>query len=228
MDSLRVRLASRAAMRAWPALAILLLSVAPVAFGGPGVTGFGDMDLLRQGVSKEARRFRYVGEQGYDTSCGYAAAASLLSLYWQVPIDEADLISLNGERTTTSGVYTVNLADIARAVQKLDFEVQGGQTGWDGLVLATERYAPVLVHYAQPETHFALVLAVGADSLVSADPARGLELVSRSQFEKRWSGVILLVKADQRQKDEGRLQAAIVETRKRESLLARMGGARTF
>ena len=38
--------------------------------------------------SKEALRFEYVSEQGFDRSCGYSAATSLLSLYWDLPVAE--------------------------------------------------------------------------------------------------------------------------------------------
>jgi len=216
-------------MRAWLALALLLPGVGSAAFGGPGDPGgtaFGDPDLLRESASKEERRFLYIGEQGFDTSCGYAAAAGLASLYWQVPVSETELIALNHGTIDASGSQTVNLADIARSLQALGFEVQGGRADWEGLRIAAERYAPVLVHYARPETHFALVLAADRDAVVSADPARGLELVGRAQFEKRWSGVVLLVKADQRRRNDRLLGAAIAGTRGRRSLLERIAEGR--
>ena len=42
---------------------------------------------------REALRFEFVDEQGWDASCGYAALASLLSRYRGHAIDEATLLS---------------------------------------------------------------------------------------------------------------------------------------
>ena len=38
-----------------------------------------------------------------------------------------------------------------------------------------------------------MILAVGPEGVVAADPARGLELLTKGQFLERWSGVVLEV-----------------------------------
>lgn len=42
--------------------------------------------------SRESLRFEFVAEQTQDTSCGYAALATLLYSFWRVPTSEGDLI----------------------------------------------------------------------------------------------------------------------------------------
>jgi predicted double-glycine peptidase len=42
-------------------------------------------------ISEEELRFAHNYKQGYDTSCGIAVTASLLTKYWNIPVTEADL-----------------------------------------------------------------------------------------------------------------------------------------
>ena len=49
-----------------------------------------------------------------------------------------------------------------------------------------------MVHFSEPDGHFALVLAVERDFVIVADPARGVELVALHNFLSRWSGAVLL------------------------------------
>jgi ABC-type bacteriocin/lantibiotic exporter with double-glycine peptidase domain len=64
---------------------------------------------------------------------------------------------------------------------------------WDQLAKRAPKSAPLLVHYDRPQKHFALVLDVEAERVITADPARGIEVLSREEFEARWSGVALFV-----------------------------------
>ena len=63
---------------------------------------------------------------------------------------------------------------------------------WDGLVgMAAKGYAPIVVHYDEPEKHFALLLGFDDGRAVTVDPARGLESLSREAFEARYSGTAM-------------------------------------
>lgn len=151
-----------------------------------------DGALVDRVRSREELRFAYVDEQGWDASCGYAALGSLLSRYRGRSVDEEALLS----RSVPGGgkaVVKVSLAELIRLVRSVGLEARPWKMPFEALPGVLAASAPVLVHYDRPQGHFALVLSVGPQGVVTADPARGLELLTRSQFLARWSGVVLEV-----------------------------------
>jgi hypothetical protein len=141
---------------------------------------------------KEAMRFAYVREQGFDRSCGYSAAASLLSLYWKLPLAESDLIERYASGKAESGRLDVSFEDLARLFHDYGFSVKGVRMGWDQLSAALDRFAPIVVHYIRPDRHFALALQARDGWIITLDPAMGCELMPRGQFMERWSGAALI------------------------------------
>lgn len=96
------------------------------------------------------------------------------------------------------------------------------RAAWDRLPDLVGRAAPLLVHYDRPQTHFALLLHAGPRGVVTADPARGLELLSRAQFEARWSGVAAEVTDPGRPGlGRGAVEAAVAAALSRASLAER-------
>jgi uncharacterized protein len=179
------------------------------------------LDLFAPGElqPKEDIRFAYVREQGYDRSCGYAAAASLLSLYWGLAVDEAGLIErIEGAGADQAGL-SVSFEELARLFAGLGFSVKGVLMTWAQLEAALERYAPIIVHYSRPDSHFALAAYASGDWIVILDPASGCELLSRDQFASRWSGAALLVASAASTRNEGLLSEAIRVQRARLELL---------
>jgi ABC-type bacteriocin/lantibiotic exporter with double-glycine peptidase domain len=90
---------------------------------------------------------------------------------------------------------------------------------YSGMLDACRKYAPLLVHHDSPEKHFALVLAADPEWVVTVDPARGAEIVSRAVFEDRWSGVVLVTASRDRSVNSGRLEAAVETTVMKKALL---------
>jgi hypothetical protein len=142
-------------------------------------------------VSSESQRFQAVDEQGWDASCGYAALASLLRLYRGSLVDESALLAQGS--TEGGAVVKVSLAALAGLARQAGFETRAWRAEFERLATLLKESAPLLVHYDRPQGHFALLLAAGPDGVVTADPARGLELLTRAQFLARWSGVVLEV-----------------------------------
>lgn len=143
-------------------------------------------------LSKESLRFQYTLEQGYDSSCGMSVVATALDLYWGVPTDEDELIETALGEKLEDGDYTVSLADMAGAFESRGVAARAFRLDWDGLVgMAAKGYAPIVVHYDEPEKHFALLLGFEDGRAVTVDPARGLESLSREAFEARYSGTAM-------------------------------------
>ncbi len=180
-----------------------------------------DVQRLAQVRSREQARFEYVDEQGWDTSCGYAALGSLLSRYRDLAVDEAALLARSSGGQGT-GVVSVTLAELARLAVGLGLEVRPWRAAYGRLSDLLAASAPLLVHYDRPQGHFALVLAAGPEGVVTADPARGLELLTRPQFLERWSGVVLEV-VDALRPDAGRetVEEAVRKAQRRLALLER-------
>jgi hypothetical protein len=152
-----------------------------------------DLPRLAEVRPREALRFDYVDEQGWDQSCGYAALATLLSRFRNVTTDEADLVARSAGGGEGETVVKVSLGELVRLARDLGLTARPWKLGFDRLGALLGNSAPLLVHYDRPQGHFALVLSAGPRGVVTADPARGLELLTRDQFLARWSGVVLEV-----------------------------------
>jgi ABC-type bacteriocin/lantibiotic exporter with double-glycine peptidase domain len=143
-------------------------------------------------ASKESLRFQYTMEQGFDTSCGMSVVATALDRYGGVPTNEVELIEHTLGDKLEDGVYTVSLADMAKAFDSRGVATRAFKLDWDGLAsLIDKGYAPLVVHYDEPEKHFALLLGFKDGRAVTVDPARGLESLSREVFEARYSGTAM-------------------------------------
>jgi len=161
-------------------------------------------------VPKESLRFQYTMEQGFDTSCGMSVVATALDRYWGVPTDEVDLIESTLGAKLEDGDYTVSLADMAKAFEARDVAARAFKLDWEGLEgLVDKGYAPLVVHYAQPEKHFALLLGFKDDRVITVDPARGLESLSREAFEARYSGAAMALASKKLKPDSALVAEAV-------------------
>lgn len=116
-----------------------------------------------------------------------SVVATALDRYWGVRTDEVELINDALGEKLKDGDYTVSLADMAVAFEARGVAARAFRLDWEGLESLVEKgYAPVVVHYAKPEKHFALLLGFKEGRAITVDPARGLESLSRESFEKRY------------------------------------------
>ncbi len=175
--------------------------------------------LLDDVRSKESLRFAWVNEQGFDTSCGWASVASLLQIYWDKAVSEQDLLQELWDSTGLPRSFSMTLADARRLVERAGLDARGFRLDWKALSAAAAQFAPILVHYDKPRPHFALVLGMDAERVVCADPARGLEVISRNEFENRWSGAALFVASQETHRNQARLERAIELALRRTDLL---------
>ncbi len=159
-------------------------------------------------------------EQGFDTSCGMSVVATALDRYWGVPTDEAELLESTVGEKLVVGDYTVSLADMARAFMVRDVAARAFRLDWNGLEgLVAKGYAPLVVHYAEPDKHFALLLGFKDGRAVTVDPARGLESLSRDAFEARYSGAAMALASRSLELNASLVAEAIDKAGKRQSRL---------
>lgn len=176
--------------------------------------------LLGDVASKESLRFQYTMEQGFDTSCGMSVVATALDRYWGVPTDEVELIESTIGEKLREGDYTVSLADMAAAFEVRGVATRAFKLDWDGLAsLIGKGYAPLVVHYDEPEKHFALLLGFNDGRAITVDPARGLESLSRESFEARYSGAAMALASKTLKPEVALVTEAVAKAGKKQSKL---------
>ena len=134
--------------------------------------------LISLVIPKEDLRFKYVHEQGFDQSCGVSISSTLLDVYWNKKCSEVDLLEI---LDTNDNKYTVNLNDISGFISAYELFSKSYEMTLDQLLEASIKYSPIIVHYDYPDKHFALFLGYKNKQIVTADPARGLEVLSVEQ-----------------------------------------------
>jgi ATP-binding cassette subfamily B protein len=134
------------------------------------------------------RRYPSV-RQNDESDCG-AAALATLARHYRRPLSVERLRDLAG----TDRVGT-NLLGLLQAAEQLGFSAKAVKATNETLVLAP---LPAISHVltAEGRGHFVVLYKVGRSSVVVADPARGLLRISREQFNRDWTGYLLLAAPD--------------------------------
>lgn len=176
-------------------------------------------------ISHEALRFTPVFKQGFDTSCGISATASLLDRYWNIPILEADMYQTMitdriGDNDLT---YTINFLTIQDYLAQQNIRSKAYRMDWDALNDTLKKgFAPILINYAKPRAHFALLLHIEQDFAFVADPAKGIELVQRRRFITNYAENALLAASHTQQKNEEYLNRIVTGEQRRLNRLQRL------
>lgn len=177
--------------------------------------------LLTITTPKEDLRFQYVDEQEYDTSCGYSTVSSLLSKYWDVDVSEEDFVNTYLPEKIEKNDYKTSLVDLSKILTDYAIANKSYRMTYDQFVSINEKYFPVVVHYRKPDDHFALVLGICSNNIITADPARGVEILSEEQFLYRWSGIVLLTASNKKNIDRSVVNKAISTALSRKNNLER-------
>lgn len=165
---------------------------------------------LMELISKESLRFQFCHEQGFDTSCGLTVVATVLDHYWGVPVSEYELIEKIIAEKLAADDYSVSLSDLSEAFRIYGLSSKAFKMDWDALALMVQKgYSPLIVHYDKPEKHFGLILGFNGDTVITLDPARGIESLSRQTFMSRYSGSAMLVASQSKKPDAAKIKKAI-------------------
>jgi predicted double-glycine peptidase len=173
-------------------------------------------------VSEEELRFAPVYKQGYDTSCGISATASLLDMYWGVHISESQMYQdmIIDHLSDKDTDYTINMLTIIEYLEKHNIASRAYSMDWETLIDTLQKgYAPIIVHYAEPRPHFALLLGIEKSYALVADPAYGIHFVNFPVFTHNYSGNALLSASNIAEKKSGYIEDVVGrESRRLESL----------
>jgi ATP-binding cassette subfamily B protein len=130
-------------------------------------------------------RRRLLVRQTDQTDCG-AAVLATLALHHGLPIGLEETRELTG--TDRQGT---TLLDLARAAEKIGFAAKPVRAAYEAL---PHLPLPAVAHVRNPDGrgHFVVLYQAGKSRVVTGNPARGVEKLSREEFCGRWSGNLLL------------------------------------
>jgi HlyB family type I secretion system ABC transporter len=126
--------------------------------------------------------------QSDSSECG-AAALATVAQHYQIPVGLQQLRDLTG--TDRAGTTLLALLE---AAERLGFAARGVQGSFDDL---GELPLPAIAHiHRNGERHFVVLFRVGKTKAVIADPASGVQKLSREEFCRCWTGYLLLLVPD--------------------------------
>ena len=177
-----------------------LLAAAVVLAGSAAGVAAGELDYTLTGefkvrvVSMREARFQTIILQKYDYSCGSASVASMLTYHYERPTTE--------ETVFKSMFDTGDQAKIQKeGFSLLDMKVYLARQGLvaDGYKMTLDRLAklgvPVITLIdTGGYRHFVIIKGIREDDVVIGDPAQGVIIVKRVDFEPAWSGVVLVIR----------------------------------
>ncbi len=145
-------------------------------------------------VSMQERRWHKIVRQQYDYSCGSAVIASLLTYHYEMPTTEIESFTAmynagNQEKIKAQGF---SMLDMKAYLDSLDLNASGFRISLDEL---NQVGVPGITMISiNGYRHFVLIKGIEKNKVLVGDPAAGIKIYRRSQFEKMWNGIILAVR----------------------------------
>jgi len=156
-----------------------------------GIAGAGNYDVPVTTFAE--RRFKTIYKQQYDFSCGSAALASLLTYHYDDTVDEQSVFTdmyKNGDQQKIQK-QGFSLLDIKLYLERRGYRSDGFKINLDQLVNAK---APALtIINNNGYLHFIIIKGVNSEEVLVGDPALGVKVMPRDEFEAMWGNRILFL-----------------------------------
>lgn len=177
-------------------------------------------------------RYRGTIPQTTDYSCGAAAVACLLQVYYGIPATEEQILELAEDQMIARGEEP----GVDRGLTAYDLRAASGIKGLPlaGYGLTLDELAdyfqrgglPLIAHVTRPQLHYLIVLGMASGHIMLADPGWGRTIVPLEDLEgvRAMSGVVLvpLPNAEQTSHVRREQELALEWMRSRLSQLGRM------
>lgn len=144
---------------------------------------------------KEAR-FQTVVPQRYDFSCGSAALATLLTYHYGAPVSEAQTFESMYKVGDKPKIHKegFSLLDMKRFLESIGIKADGFEMDVDQL---TEVGIPAIVLLnVGGYKHFVVVKGIRGEEIVVGDPAQGVNILRRRDFDAMWNGIAFVIRQD--------------------------------
>lgn len=189
------RLGSLTALAAMAVIGCLAIIPTPATAGGITITPGGLYFTVPVTSVKEAR-FKSVIKQQYDFSCGSAAIATLLTYHYDRPTTEQEVFKAMWEVGDQAKIQKLgfSLLDMKGYLEKRGLKADGFKVGLDKL-LKVGIPAIALID-TKGYKHFVLVKGLKGGDVLIGDPALGMNVKTREDFEAMWNGIVFVVRND--------------------------------
>jgi len=152
------------------------------------------------------RRFMTVYKQQYDFSCGSAALASLLTYHYDDVVDEQSVFvdmwkSGDQQKIKQQGF---SLLDMKLYLERHGYRADGFKIDLEGLL---EANAPAItIINNKGYLHFVIIKGLNDQEVLVGDPAAGLKIIPRDEFEEMWGHRILFLIHDRNNGSDAHFQ----------------------
>lgn len=138
-------------------------------------------------------KYRSVVRQQFDFSCGSAAIATLLTYHYQNPVKEQEVLLAMYEQGNRATIHRegFSLLDMKTYLDARGYHADGIYASLDDL--ARVGIPAIVLIQDKGYKHFVVIKGVTNDEVMVGDPALGLKLYRRVDFEKLWTNGILFV-----------------------------------
>lgn len=174
-------------------IALMLHAATVVLAATIEVTPGAGSRMLLQVWSMRELKVRSVVLQKYDFSCGSAAVATLLSYHYGHPVTEEVAFRAmfdNGDQQKIQR-EGFSLLDMKRFLEAQGYRADGFEVSLDDLANAG---VPAIVLFVDKGYHhFVVVKGMRGDKVLLGDPAVGMRVVRRKEFEASWPSRIVFV-----------------------------------
>ncbi|MBE5528371.1 peptidase C39 [Laribacter hongkongensis] len=143
--------------------------------------------------SLKERAFRYTVRQQYDFSCGSAALATLLTYHYATPTGEEDTFKAMFDAGDQERIRQVgfSMADMKRYLASHGFDANGFEVSLD--TFASAGIPAIVLIDNGGYRHFVVLKGMVGNKVLLGDPALGLRIMPRDEFEQTWGKVVFII-----------------------------------
>ena len=138
-------------------------------------------------------KYRAVVRQQFDFSCGSAAVATLLTYHYRFPVSEQEVFLAMYEKGDRATIHRegFSLLDMKQYLDDRGYQADGIYAGLDDL--ARVGVPAIVLVNLNGYNHFVVIKGVNNGEVMVGDPAAGLKLYRKAEFEKIWTNGIMFV-----------------------------------
>lgn len=172
----------------------VLLSIATESMAATiEVTPGAGSRMLLQIWSMRELKVRSVILQKYDYSCGSAAVATLLTYHYDHPLTEETAFRMMFDHGDQEKIQKegFSLLDMKRFLEAQGYPADGFEVSLDELSKAG--IPAIVLMVDKGYHHFVVVKGMRGEKVLLGDPAVGLRVLPREQFEASWPSRVVFV-----------------------------------
>jgi hypothetical protein len=144
--------------------------------------------------SMKERQFRGVVKQQYDFSCGSAAVATLLSYHYGREVSELAVFKAMYKHGDQARIRKAgfSMLDMKRYLETQGYRADGFKVPLDKLKKVG--VPAIVLTNEDGYSHFVVVKGLADGRVLVGDPAKGMRILPREEFEGMWNGLIFVIR----------------------------------